>query len=83
MTLSRYGIMVFKWLPLIYKHPVSHFHMRMKFLVKQLPIYTGSPIYLNQGKFRQNGGCGYVLKPKIMRDPNETGILFVCLTTYP
>ena len=30
-------------------------------------------MFLNQGKFRQNGGCGYILKPKIMRDPGETG----------
>ena len=32
-------------------------------------------MFLNQGKFRQNGGCGYILKPKIMRDSNETGII--------
>ena len=32
------------------------------------------PMYLNQGKFRQNGGCGYILKPKIMRNPDERGI---------
>ena len=32
-------------------------------------------MYLNQGKFRQNGGCGYILKPAVMRDPNETGVL--------
>ena len=31
-------------------------------------------MYLNQGKFRQNGGCGYVLKPKVMRDHEEKGI---------
>ncbi|XP_065893737.1 1-phosphatidylinositol 4,5-bisphosphate phosphodiesterase delta-1-like isoform X2 [Dysidea avara] len=29
------------------------------------------PMYLNQGKFRQNGGCGYILKPEVMRNPNE------------
>lgn len=27
-------------------------------------------MHLNQGRFRQNGGCGYVLKPKIMRRAN-------------
>ena len=36
-------------------------------------------MYLNQGKFRQNGGCGYTLKPKIMRDADEKGT--ICLTT--
>ena len=30
-------------------------------------------MFLNQGKFRQNGGCGYVLKPKVMRTPFKTG----------
>ena len=40
-------------------------------------------MHLNQGKFRQNGGCGYILKPKFMRDPDEKGInyLFGYLTT--
>lgn len=33
-------------------------------------------MYLNQGKFRQNGGCGYILKPKVMRDPDEKGLLY-------
>ena len=37
-------------------------------------------MFLNQGKFRQNGGCGYILKPKIMRDSCETGI--TCLVSY-
>ena len=30
-------------------------------------------MYLNQGKFRQNGGCGYILKPKIMRNTLKPG----------
>lgn len=33
-------------------------------------------MFLNQGKFRQNGGCGYVLKPKVMRDRDEKGLLY-------
>ena len=37
---------------------------------------SGWPMYLNQGKFRQNGGCGYILKPKIMRDADEKGLLY-------
>jgi len=24
------------------------------------------PVFLNESKFRQNGGCGYVLKPKFL-----------------
>ncbi|XP_066561835.1 1-phosphatidylinositol 4,5-bisphosphate phosphodiesterase zeta-1-like [Amia ocellicauda] len=38
---------------------------------------TGLPMDLNTGKFRDNGGCGYVLKPSFMRinqksfDPNS------------
>jgi hypothetical protein len=27
-------------------------------------------MHLNQGRFRQNGGCGYILKPEIMRKAN-------------
>ena len=34
-------------------------------------------MFLNQGKFRQNGGCGYILKPKVMRDPQDTGKLLL------
>ena len=32
-------------------------------------------MHLNQGFFRLNGGCGYVLKPLVMRrdDPGGTG----------
>ena len=42
----------------------------------QLGIYyVGYAMYLNQGKFRQNGGCGYILKPKVMRDRDEKGLL--------
>ena len=26
-------------------------------------------MHLNQGLFRLNGGCGYVLKPEVMRRP--------------
>ena len=36
-------------------------------------------MFLNQGKFRQNGGCGYVLKPKVMNNPNGTGISNCCM----
>ena len=43
---------------------------------------SGWPMYLNQGKFRQNGGCGYILKPKIMRNPDGKGIAsYYCLIT--
>ena len=42
-------------------------------------------MFLNQGKFRQNGGCGYVLKPEVMRNPNSDGIyitLLSCVLLY-
>ena len=38
-------------------------------------------MFLNQGKFRQNGGCGYVLKPEVMRNPSSDGI-FITLLSY-
>lgn len=37
-----------------------------------LNYQTGSlPMWINLGKFQDNGGCGYVLKPKFLLDPNE------------
>jgi len=42
-------------------------------------------MFLNQGKFRQNGGCGYVLKPEVMRNPSSDGIyitLSSCVLVY-
>ena len=37
--------------------------------------YPGVEMHLNQGFFRLNGGCGYVLKPLVMRleDPGAGG----------
>ena len=37
--------------------------------------YPSLEMHLNQGFFRINGGCGYVLKPLVMRreDPGGTG----------
>jgi phosphatidylinositol phospholipase C gamma-1 len=29
----------------------------------------GAPMWLNNGKFRQNGNCGYLLKPAVLVDP--------------
>ncbi|XP_065893735.1 1-phosphatidylinositol 4,5-bisphosphate phosphodiesterase delta-4-like isoform X2 [Dysidea avara] len=31
------------------------------------------PMFLHQGKFRQNGGCGYILKPEVMRNQHDSG----------
>ncbi|EGD81646.1 hypothetical protein PTSG_02362 [Salpingoeca rosetta] len=31
-----------------------------------------SEMHLNQGKFADNGGCGYILKPRELRDPSAT-----------
>ena len=36
-------------------------------------VFLDNFLFLNQGKFRQNGGCGYILKPKVMRNPTGTG----------
>jgi len=44
--------------------------------IAQQVAYTDIAMYLNQGKFRQNGGCGYILKPQVMRDPAERGLLY-------
>ena len=35
--------------------------------------YPDVCIHLNQGFFRQNGGCGYVLKPAVMRRVDPGG----------
>lgn len=35
-----------------------------------------SKIWLNQGKFRLNGGCGFVLKPELMLNSVSTGVVF-------
>ena len=43
---------------------------------------SGQHMYLNQGKFRQNGGCGYILKPKIMRNLDKNGTHSYCLFNY-
>jgi len=38
-----------------------------------LNYQTGSePMWLNNGKFLDNGNCGYILKPKYMRESNIT-----------
>lgn len=66
--------MVFRWLLLIYKHLVSHFCNHIIELPYDVNELSGQAMYFNQGKFRQNGGCGYILKPKVMRDPDERGI---------
>ena len=35
--------------------------------------YPDIPMHLNQGFFRLNGGCGYVLKPAVMRMEDPGG----------
>ena len=77
-----------RWLPLIYKHLVSIAMCVLSmcsYKVATVAILTlrcnynflytfpENYMFLNQGKFRQNGGCGYVLKPKVMIDPSGTG----------
>jgi phosphatidylinositol phospholipase C delta len=36
----------------------------------------GKELWLSHGKFRANGGCGYVLKPKFLRENLPTGQIF-------
>ena len=41
---------------------------------KQLLVsfaFTDFGVHLNQGKFRKNGGCGYILKPESLRNRGE------------
>eukprot|EP00731_Ephydatia_muelleri_P021749 Em0014g340a len=38
---------------------------------------------LNQGFFRQNGGCGYVLKPKVMREVDTGAVRYSPNATHP
>lgn len=33
---------------------------------------SGLPMRLNDGKFRDNGGCGYLLKPEVLRRPDSS-----------
>ena len=42
-------------------------------------------MHLNQGFFRQNGGCGYVLKPEVMRRSSQSMVHCVelCLCCSP
>ena len=37
-------------------------------------FFLDDHMFLNQGKFRQNGGCGYILKPEIMRHLASNGM---------
>ena len=42
--------------------------------------YPGLAMDLNRGFFLKNGGCGYVLKPPVMREGNT---LFLSLYKVP
>ena len=35
-----------------------------------VPAYLDKPMWLNSGRFMDNGRCGFVLKPDIMMDPS-------------
>jgi len=57
-------------------------------LVQVYSLYTcyinlDDYMFLNQGKFRQNGGCGYILKPKVMRNLSSDGMLVIHDTKGP
>eukprot|EP00731_Ephydatia_muelleri_P028387 Em0020g31a len=40
-------------------------------------------MHLNQGFFRQNGGCGYVLKPEVMRGSSQSSVKYSPSMTEP
>eukprot|EP00731_Ephydatia_muelleri_P028389 Em0020g33a len=40
-------------------------------------------MHLNQGFFRQNGGCGYVLKPEVMRRSSQSSVEYSPFMTEP
>ena len=45
--------------------------------------FSETYVFLNQGKFRQNGGCGYILKPKVMRNlPTDTGSYMMLMLVW-
>ena len=35
-------------------------------------------MHLNQGKFRKNGSCGYILKPESLRNRGMFSFIFSC-----
>lgn len=42
----------------------------------------GKAMDLNEGKFRDNGGCGYLLKPAIMREGENASRGYSLLVTH-
>ena len=42
-------------------------------------VVADAGIHLNQGKFRKNGGCGYILKPESLRSEGA-GVIFSLIT---
>lgn len=58
------------------RHPPVHTHTACDYSV--LPAVAlnfqtpGSEMDVYQGRFLDNGACGYVLKPAFLRDPNST-----------
>jgi len=36
----------------------------------------GKELWQAHGRFRSNGGCGYVLKPKILLENESRGVVF-------
>ena len=68
--------MEFNWLLLMCKHLVNiSFVSNMATFTHIMFELLENFLFLNQGKFRQNGGCGYILKPKVMRNPTGIGTL--------
>lgn len=54
------------------------------FVIVALNYQTpGLMMDLNQGKFLENGGCGYVLKPAVMREGTNILMNFITSQCYP
>ncbi len=49
-------------------YPTSHYLVPIVPPVALNYQTPGKAMDLNEGKFRDNGGCGYLLKPAIMRE---------------
>ena len=67
--------MEFNWLLLMCKHQVNiSFVSNIATFTHIMFELLENFLFLNQGKFRQNGGCGYILKPKVIRNPTGIGM---------
>lgn len=50
-----------------FQYPGTYKSSELSLLMNYSLLFTDVQMHLNQGLFRLNGGCGYVLKPDVMR----------------